>query len=188
MEDILDIYKRPYDPKRPVVGLDEVPKQLISEVKTPLPMLPGKERCYDYEYKRNGVGNLFMMFEPLMNKRHIKVKEHRRKKEWAGSIQYLVNEVYLEAEQIVLIMDNLNTHNKSSLYETFEPTEAKRLADKIDIHYTPKHGSWLNMAEIEISILSRQCLGERVGDIKQLENVIIPWEEKRNRQGTKINW
>jgi len=184
----LDIYKRPYEQKRPVVCLDEVPKQLISEVKIPLPMLPGKQARYDYEYKRNGVGNIFMMFEPLVNKRYIKVKEHRTKKDCAGIMRYLVDKVYPDVEQIILIMDNLNTHNKSSLYETFKPAEAKRIADKIEIHYTPKHGSWLNMAEIEISILSRQCLGDRVGDTQRLEDMTRPWEEKRNRLEGKVNW
>ncbi len=188
MEDILDIYKRPRDPKRPVVCLDEVPKQLISEIKIPLPMLPGKETRYDYEYKRNGVAHIFMMFEPLANKRHLKVKEHRTKKVCAGIMKYLVADLYPDVEQIILVMDNLNTHNKSSLYEAFEPAEAKRIADKIEIHYTPKHGSWLNMAEIEISILSRPCLGNRVGDLQRLEDITKPWEEKRNRLDGKVNW
>jgi transposase len=188
MEDVLDVYKRPYDPKRPQVCFDERPKQLVAEVRVPLPQRPGRPAHYDYEYKRNGVANIFMMFEPLAGKRHVEVTEHRTKKDWAECMQQLVDEIYPRAERIVVVMDNLNTHTKASLYEAFEPAETKRIADKLEIHYTPKHGSWLNMAEIEISVLSRQCLAERMGDIHRLENEVLAWELKRNTKKQKVNW
>jgi len=151
MEDVLDVYKRPYDPKRPQVCLDERPKQLIGQTRVAVSMSPGKPRRYDYEYRRNGVANVFMMFEPLAGKRHLKLTKRRTKKDWAYCIGHLVDEVYPDADNIVLVQDNLNTHKKASLYEAFEPAEAKRIADKLEIHYAPKHGSWLNMAEIEMS-------------------------------------
>jgi len=188
MEDVLDVYKRPYDPKRPQICLDERPKQLIAEIREPLAGYPGQPTRYDYEYKRNGVANIFMMFEPLEGKRYVKVTERRTKKDWAECIRQMVDELYPQAEQIVLVMDNLNTHKKASLYEAFEPAEAKRIADKLEIHYTPKHGSWLNMAEIEMSVLSRQCLSERMEDIKRLDNEVTAWEEKRNGKETKVDW
>ena len=188
MEDILDVYKRPYDPKRPQVCFDERPKQLVAEVRVPLPRRPGRPTHYDYEYKRNGVANIFMMFEPLAGKRHVKVTERRTKKDWAECMRQVVDEIYPQAEQIVLVMDNLNTHTKASLYEAFEPAEAKRIADQLEIHYAPKHGSWLNMAEIEISVLSRQCLAERMGDMHCLESEVLAWELKRNTKKQKVNW
>jgi hypothetical protein len=162
MEDVLDVYKRPYNPKRPMVCLDETSKQLIGETRIPVTASPGQPARYDYEYKRNGVANLFMIFEPLIGKRRVKVTERRTKIDWAYCVREMVDQIYPDAEQIVLVMDNLNTHNKSSLYEAFEPAEAKRIADKLEIHYTPKHGSWLDMAEIELGILSRQCLSRRI--------------------------
>ena len=188
MEDVLDVYKRPYDPKRPQVCFDESPKQLVGELRTPLPQSPGQPARYDYEYKRNGVANIFMMFEPLAGKRHVKVTERRTKKDWAECIRELVDQTYPQAEKIVLVMDNLNTHKKASLYEAFEPAEAKRIADKLEIHYTPKHGSWLNMAEIEMSVLSRQCLAERMGDMEHLEKEVLAWEHKRNAKEAKVDW
>jgi transposase len=188
MEDVLDVYKRPYDPSRPQVCFDERPKQLVGELRTPLPQSPGQPARYDYEYKRNGVANIFMMFEPLAGKRHVKVTERRTKKDWAQCILDLVDQMYPRAETIVLVMDNLNTHKKASLYEAFEPAEAKRIADKLEIHYTPKHGSWLNMAEIEISVLTRQCLAERMGDIEHLEKEVLAWEHKRNAKEAKVDW
>jgi len=188
MEDVLDVYKRPYDPKRPQVCLDERPKQLIGEARVPVLMSRGKPRRYDYEYRRNGVANVFMMFEPLAGKRHLKVTERRTKKDWAYCIRHLVDEVYPDTDSIVLVMDNLNTHKKASLYEAFEPAEAKRIADKLEIHYTPKHGSWLNMAEIEISVMARQCLAERMGNIERLESEALTWTEKRNAKEAKVDW
>lgn len=188
MEDVLDVYKRPYDPRRPQVCFDERPKQLVAEVRTALPGYPGQPARYDYEYKRNGVANIFMVFEPLAGRRHVKVTKRRTKKDWAWCMRQLVDELYPEAEKIVLVMDNLNTHTKASLYEAFEPAEAKRIAGKLEIHYTPKHGSWLNMAEIEMSVLSRQCLAERMDNISRLDNEARAWAEKRNAKEAKVNW
>lgn len=188
MEDVLDVYKQPYDPKRPQICFDERPKQLVAEVRTALPGYPGWLARYDYEYKRNGVANLFVIFEPLAGKRHVKVTERRTKKDWAVCMRQMVDEIYSDAEQLVLVMDNLNTHTKASLYEAFEPAEAKRIADKLEIHYTPKHGSWLNMAEIEISVLSRQCLAERMGNMKRLAREAVAWAEQRNAKEAKVNW
>jgi len=188
MEDVLDVYKRPYDPKRPNVCLDETSKQLIGETRTPVPAGPGQPARYDYEYKRNGVANLFMMFEPLAGKRHVKVTERRTKVDWAYCVREMVDQIYPDAEQIVLVMDNLNTHNKSSLYEAFEPAEAKRIADKLEIHYTPKHGSWLDMAEIELGILARQCLSRRIDNREQLKDEVAAWQLIRNTAEAKVNW
>ena len=188
MEDVLDVYRRPYDPKRPQVCFDERPKQLIGEIRVPVSISPGKPLRYDYEYKRNGVANIFMMFEPLAGKRHVKVTEHRTKKDWAYCIRQLVDEIYPDADNIVLVMDNLNTHKKASLYEAFAPAEAKRIADKLEIHYTPKHGSWLNMAEIEMSVMSRQCLADRMGNIQRLEGEVMSWVENRNSKDSKVDW
>ena len=168
MEDVLDVYKRPYDPKRPQVCFDEKPKQLIADVRKPIPAYPGRRVRYDYEYKRNGVANLFMIFEPLTGQRQVKVTDRRTKKDFAECMRLLVNDIYPDAEQIVLVMDNLNTHKKASLYEAFEPAQAKRIADKLEIHYTPRHGSWLNMAEMEMSVMSRQCLRERMDNVQDL--------------------
>jgi len=188
MEDVLDVYKRPFDLKKPMVCFDERPKQLVGETRIPILMLPGKPLRYDYEYKRNGVANIFMMFEPLAAKRHVRVTERRTKKDWAECIRELVDEIHPQADSIVLVMDNLNTHKKASLYEAFEPAEAKRIADKLEIHYTPKHGSWLNMAEIEMSVMSRQCLADRMGNIKRLEDEVLAWVENRNAKGSKVDW
>jgi hypothetical protein len=188
MEDVLDVYKRPYDPKRPQVCFDERPKQLIDEARLPVLMSPGKPRRYDYEYRRNGVSNVFMMFEPLAGKRHLKVTEHRTKKDWAYCIRHLVDNIYPDAEGIVLVMDNLNIHKKASLYEAFQPAEAKRIADKLEIHNTPKHGSWLNMAEIEMSVLSRQCLAERMSNIDRLESEAMAWAKQRNAKEVRVDW
>jgi len=188
MEDVLDVYKRPYDPKRPLVCFDERPKQLIGETRVPIPVSSGKPLRYDYEYRRNGVANIFMMFEPLAGKRHIRITEHRTGKDWAWCVRQLVDEHYPDAQVILLVMDNLNTHKKASLYEAFEPAEAKRIADKLEIHYTPKHGSWLNMAEIEISVLGRQCLAERMESIRRLETETLAWAETRNVKDAKVNW
>lgn len=184
----MDVYKRPYDPKRPNVCLDETSKQLIGETRIPVPACPGQPARYDYEYKRNGVANLFMICEPLVGKRHVKVTQRRTKIDWAYCVREMVDQIYPNAEQIVLVMDNLNTHNKSSLYEAFEPAEAKRIADKLEIHYTPKHGSWLDMAEIELGILARQCLSRRIDNMEQLKDEVAAWQVIRNTAEAKVNW
>jgi len=188
MEVVMDVYKRAYDHKKPLVCFDERPKQLISELRKPMPAKPGRAARYDYEYRRNGVANIFMMFEPLVGQRHLKVTDRRTKKDWAYCMRQLVDELYPEAETIVLVMDNLNTHKKASLYEAFEPTEAKRVADKLEIHHTPKHGSWLNMAEIEMSVISRQCLSDRMDDMDRLNSEVLSWSEARNANESKVDW
>jgi transposase len=188
MEEVLDLYKKPYNPKRPLLCFDERPKQLISEMRKPIPARLGRAARYDYEYRRNGVANLFMMFEPLMGKRQVKVTNRRTKKDFAECMHQLVDDIYPQAERIVLVMDNLNIHKKASLYEAFEPAEAKRIVDKLEIHCTPKHGSWLNMAEIEISILSRQCLSERMDNIERLETATAAWYRRRNSGCTRVDW
>ena len=188
MEDVLDVYKRPYDPKRPQVCFDERPKQLVADVRKSIGASVGRKVRYDYEYKRNGVANLFMIFEPLIGQRQVKVTYRRTKKDFALCMRELVNYIYPDAERIVLVMDNLNTHKKASLYEVFAPSEAKRIADKLEIHYTPKHGSWLNMAEIEMSVMSRQCLGERMDNIQQLVKMVLFWQCHRNCEQRKVDW
>lgn len=188
MEDVLDVYPRPYDAKRPQVCLDEASKQLIGETRCCVPAAPGRVAREDYEYVRNGTANLFMVFEPLAGKRHVKVTERRTKKDWAWCVKELVDDGYPQAEKIVLVMDNLNTHGLPSLYEAFEPTVAKRLADKLEIHYTPKHGSWLDMAEIELGILSRQCLDRRIDNIEELKQETSAWATQRNARQVKVDW
>ncbi len=188
MEDVLEVYIRPYDPRRPQVCMDEGSKQLLRHTREPLAMQPGKPERQDYEYERGGVANLFLFCEPLANKRWVDVTERRTKVDWAEQIKELVDVRYPEAEVIVLVMDNLNTHTPASLYEAFEPAEAKRLADKLEIHHTPKHGSWLNMAEIELSVLSRQCLDRRVPDFETLRTEVYAWQERRNAKDGKIDW
>jgi hypothetical protein len=188
MEDVLDVYQRPYDAQHPQVCLDEASKQLIGETRCAVPVAPGRAAREDYEYVRNGTANLFMMFEPLAGKRHVKVTERRTRKDWALCVKELVDDWYPQAQKIVLVMDNLNTHGLASLYETFEPAEAKRLADKLEIHYTPKHGSWLDMAEIELGILNRQCLDRRLDNVEELKRETSAWELRRNTSGVKVNW
>jgi len=188
MEDVLDVYHRVYDGKILMVCLDERPVQLIGELRRPIPAKLGRKARYDYEYKRNGVANIFMIFEPLKGKRQLQVTQRRTKKDWAKCVKWMVDELYSDSEKIVLVMDNLNTHKKASLYETFEPVEAKRIADKLEIHYTPKHGSWLNMAEIELSALSRQCLNKRIEDIGKLKAKCKAWLKNRNSQANKVDW
>ena len=184
----MDVYKRPYDSRRPNVCLDETSKQLIGETQIPVTACPDQPARYDYEYKRNGVANLFMIFEPLVGKRHVKVTQRRTKIDWAYCVREMVDQIYPDAEQIVLVMDNLNTHNKSSLYEAFEPAEAKRIANKLEIHYTPKHGSWLDMAEIELGILARQCLSRRIDNMEQLKDEVAAWQVIRNTAEAKVDW
>jgi DDE superfamily endonuclease len=188
MEDVLDVYQRPYDPKRPQLCLDEASKQLLGEVREPLPLQPGQPAREDYEYERHGTANLFMVAEPLQGKRHVKVTDQRTRIDFAHVIKEVVDIHYPEAEIVVLVMDNLNTHGPASLYEAFEPAEAKRLADKLEIHYTPKHGSWLNMAEIELSVLGRQCLAQRIPNKGMLTDEAAAWEERRNRHNIRIDW
>lgn len=188
MEDVLDVYTRPYDPQRPVVCLDEQPKQLLRTPRAPLPPQPGQVTRVDYEYGRAGVVNLFLTCEPLKGRRWVGVTDHRTKVEWAHQIRILVDERYPEVERIVLVQDNLNTHTPASLYAAFPPAEAKRLADKLELHYTPKHGSWLNMAEIELSVLGRQCLDRRLPDVATLETEVTTWQERRTAKGEPINW
>ncbi len=188
MEEVLDIYKKPYNPQCPQVCMDEMSPQLIGEVRAPLPGKPGKPLRYDTEYKRNGTANIFMAFEPLAGQRYTQVTDQRTKVDWAHFMQALVDQHYPHAEKICLVLDNLNTHNKSSLYEAFDPPEAKRIADKLEIHYTPKHGSWLNMAEIELSHLSRQCLAGRIEDKETLIKEVHAWNTKRNASNAKAHW
>jgi hypothetical protein len=188
MEDILAVYTRPYDPKRPLVCMDETSKQLLREVREPLPVRPGQPARVDYEYAREGVANLFLFCEPLAGRRWVDVTEHRTKEDWASQIQQLVDRRHPQADGIVLVMDNLNTHTPAALYEVFPPAEAKRLADKLEIHYTPKHGSWLNIAEIELSVLSRQCLDRRVPDFATLAAEVAAWQERRNAAGGTVDW
>lgn len=188
MEDILDLYQQPYDPKRPLVGMDETSKQLIRETRTRIPAQKGRVERYDYEYERNGVSNIFMFFDPLGGWRHVKVTDRRTKLDWAYCMQELVDVHYPEAEIIKVVLDNLNTHNPSALYEVFEPAEARRIISKLEFHYTPAHGSWLNIAEIELSVLSRQCLDRRIPDKDTLMSEIAAWEESRNNSGMKVNW
>jgi hypothetical protein len=188
MEDVLEVYHRPYDPERPVVCLDETSKQLVGEVADPVPVSPGEPTRYDYEYVRNGVANIFMLFEPLAGQREVEVTERRTRKDYAECLRQLSDEVYPEAEVIVVVQDNLNTHSPASLYEAFEPAEAKRLADRFEFHYTPKHGSWLNMAEIELGILGRQCLSRRIDNIDVLRTETTAWEAARDCATATVNW
>lgn len=182
------MYTRPYDPKRPQVCMDEVSKQLLADTREPLPMRPGQSARVDYEYERHGTANIFLCCEPLRGWRQATVTERRTKPDWAHAIKELVDVHYPEAERIVLVLDNLNTHTPGSLYEAFPPAEAKRLADKLELHYTPKHGSWLNIAEIELSVLSRQCLSRRIPDRDTLAREVAAWTAHRNATGGKVDW
>lgn len=188
MEDVLEVYQRPQDPQRPLVCLDEQSKQLIRETRIPIPVAPGRPERIDYEYERNGTANLFMLFAPLQGWRHVEVTDRRTKIDFAEVIRQLVDQHFPQADKIVLVMDNLNTHAPGSLYEVFPAAEAMRLWKKLEIHYTPKHGSWLNMAEIELSVLGRQVLSERVRDMTEVRERVSEWQEKRNRQQAKIHW
>jgi transposase len=188
MEDVLEVYQRPYDAKRPVVCLDEQSKQLIRETRRPIPATPGQPERVDYEYERNGTANLFMTFEPLAGRRRVTVTDRRTKVDFAQVIRELVDEQYPRAERIVLVMDNLNTHKLSSLYEAFAPAEARRLIERLEVHYTPKHGSWLNMAETELSVLSTQCLDRRIGEKDDLRVEVAAWEQRRNTAKCRVDW
>lgn len=188
MEDVLEAYTRPYDPQRPLVCMDETSKQLIGETRLPLPVRGGRPQRYDYEYTRHGVSNLFILFEPLAGRRQVKVTDRRTSRDWAELMRELVDEHYPEAEIITLVLDNLNTHTTASLYETFAPEEARRIARRLELHHTPKHGSWLNMAEIELSVLSQQCLDRRIPDKATLEREVAAWEVERNQAGASVDW
>jgi hypothetical protein len=188
MEDILEVYSRPYDPKRPQICMDEAGKQLVAETRRPLPPKPGKPLRYDYEYERNGTCNLFVFCEPLTGWRHVGVTERKTKQDWAHAVRDLVDVRFPEAEKIVLVMDNLNTHSPASLYETFPPEEARRIAEKLEVHPTPKHGSWLNIAEIMIGIMNRQCLSGRIGDTPTVRDQVAAWEEDGNAHAKPVQW
>jgi len=188
MEDVLEVYKLPYDDQRPVLCMDEMPKQLLAETREPHPCRTGKPARQDYEYKRKGVADLFMVFEPLAGKRFVEVTEKRRKVEWAAVMKQVADVLYPQAEKIVVILDNLNTHTPSAFYETFAPEEARQLVERFEFHFTPKHGSWLNMAEIELSALARQCLDRRLPDIPTLTQEVQAWQQQRNDEVVKVLW
>jgi hypothetical protein len=187
MERVLDVYKRPYDEKFPVVCMDESPKQLISETRQAIEMKPGQNKKIDYEYIRHGVANIFIANEPLKGKRMVEITTTKKKKDWALFVKQIADE-YKEAEKITLVMDNLNTHKPSSLYETFLPQQAKNIWDRFEFIYTPKHGSWLNMAEIELHVLNGQCLNRHISTIEEVKQEVKAWSQRRNVKNSKINW
>ena len=188
MEQVLDVYKRPYNKDYPVVCMDESPKQLIKETKIAVPMKAGQAARQDFEYERCGVSNIFMTSEPLKGKRYVKVTERKTKVDWAMLVKEIEGEYYKDAKKITLVMDNLSTHKPSALYETFTPREAKRIWDRFDFIYTPKHGSWLNMAEIELNVLMGQCLNRRIDNLKTMREEVKAWQYHRNNMNAKINW
>jgi len=188
MEDVLDVYHRPWSIHRPLLCIDEQPKQLVSEVRTPLPPQPGAPARVDYEYRREGVANLFMVFQPLLGCRHVKVTERRTAADFAELLRWLAEDLYQDAERLVLVTDNLNIHDPACLYEILEPARARRIAKRLEWHYTPKHGSWLNMAEIELAALSKQCLDRRIGSLGQLRKVVAAWEQERNERMVGVQW
>lgn len=188
MEDVLDVYERPHDPARPVVCLDETSRQLLGEARPPLPPAPGRPARHDPEYVRGGVANVFLLAAPLLGWREVLVSDQRTRLDWARCVKHLADACYPEAERIVLVMDQLNTHSPASLYAAFPPHEAKRLAARLEIHHTPKHGSWLNIAEIELAVLERQCLRQRFGDRAALEHAVAAWARRRNAAGSAVDW
>ena len=188
MEDVLEVYHRDYGEGEVLVCLDETSKQLVGETRQPRPARPGAPMAYDYEYRRNGVSNLFMLFAPLEGWRRVEVTQRHTRKDWAQVVRQLVDEDFPHKERIVLVMDNLNTHQLPSLYEAFEPEEALRIAQRLEIHHTPKHGSWLNMAEIELGVLAGQCLNRRIPDQETLEGETKAWQQQRNQEGIRVNW
>jgi DDE superfamily endonuclease len=188
MEDVLEVYHRPKDDKRPLVALDEASKQLVGEAAQPLPPEPGRPGRFDYEYVRNGTANLFMVSEPLLGRRAVHVTERRTAKDFAEVLRWLVEELHPDAEKVVLVMDNLNTHKLASLYEAFAPEKARRIAERLEVHHTPKHGSWLNVAEIELSVLARQCLDRRIDSAEELKREVAAWEEARNQRAVEVKW
>ena len=188
MEDVLDVYARPYDPEFPVVCMDESSKQLLGEVTPPIPAAPGHPLLRDDEYIRLGVAEIFLEVEPLAGRRHVEITHTRTRLDWAHFVEGMVDNRYSNAKKVVLIMDNLNTHNTASLYEAFPPEKARRIAEKLEIHHTPKHGSWLNVAEIELSVLKRQCLDCRIDAIDKMRNAVAAWESDRNNKQTQVKW
>lgn len=188
MEEVLDLYQLPYDPQVPLVCMDETSKQLIGEVKVPIPPAPGRPARIDYEYERRGTANLFMFVEPLKGRRRVLVTERRTALDWAHAVKKVLDEDYPDARVVRLVMDNLNVHCIGSLYEAFPPAEARRLAQRLEIHYTPKHGSWLNIAEIELRVLSGQCLDRRIPERTELENEVTAWEKNRNESVVGVDW
>lgn len=188
MEDVLDVYELPYDPMYPVVCMDEKPYQLLDDVRQPLPVRPGDNQKTDSEYKRNGTCSIFAFVEPLGGRHHVSVHEHRTAIDWAMGIKYLSDEMFPAAKKIILVMDNLNTHKAASLYKAFPPSEARRIIKRLEIHYTPKHGSWLDMAEIELNVMTRQCLSRRISTLDKLKCELSAWEMERNRDTAKIQW
>ena len=188
MEDVLGVYELPYDPRKPVVCMDEKPYQLLGEAREPLVMRPGDNKKIDSEYVRNGTCSIFAFVEPLGGCHHVSVREHRTAVDWAEEIKYLVDVMYPDAEKIILVMDNLNTHKPASLYKKYLPEEARRIIKKLEIHYTPKHGSWLDIAEIELNVMTRQCLSRRIDSIEDLRNELNAWEIERNNKKANVNW
>lgn len=188
MEDVLEVYQRPYDRNAPVICMDEKSVQLLKETRPSLPASPGRAERLDYEYERNGTANIFMFCEPLAGWRQTRVTERRTKPDWARALRDLLDGRYADAKVVVLVMDNLNTHSIGSLYEAFPPAEARRLARRLEIHHTPKHGSWLNIAENELSALTRQCLSRRIGTIENMASEVEAWNQARNRNGVRVNW
>lgn len=188
MEEVLEVYHRPQDPHRPVVCLDETTKQLVKDTRLPLPMKPGQPQRFDYEYERNGVGTLFMMVAPLEGWRQVRVTEQKTRIDYAHCLKALADTYYPHAEKIVLVQDNLNTHHPCSLYQAFAPEEARRLLERFEFHYTPKHGSWLNMVETELSVLQRQCLDRRIPDLEALTGEVARWNQDRNSRASVIHW
>lgn len=188
MEDVLDVYQQPIDPTRPLICLDETSRQVLAETRAALPLAPGRAARHDSEYERQGVVNVFLVTDPRRGWRQVRISDRRTRLDWAGCVQELVDVHYPDAERIVLVLDQLNTHSPASLYEAFPPSEAKRLADKLEIHYTPKHGSWLNMAEIELSVLQRQCLNRRFRNRMTLEAEVAAWVVGRNEETANIDW
>ena len=188
MEDVLEVYHRPYDQRRPQVCIDEVPVQLVGETRRPFPRAPGRPARYDYEYVRNGMANLFLAFEPLLGWRAVQVTERRTAKDLAEFLRWLAEDVHDDALRLVPVTDNLNTHGPGCLYEAFEPERARRIAERLEWHYTPKHGSWLNMAEIELAALGKQCLGRRIGSAEELAREVVAWEQERNERQVGVNW
>lgn len=188
MEHLLDVYKRPYNQDFPVVCMDESPKQMIAETRVPIPMEPGQDAREDFEYARCGVANIFLASEPLNGKRHVEVTERKTKTDWAKFIKQIADDWYKDASKITLVMDNLATHKPAALYEAFEPKEAKRIRDRFEFVYTPKHGSWLNMAEIELNVLMGQCLNRRIANIQKMQKEVLAWQTHRNNKEATINW
>ena len=188
MEDVLDVYELPYNQLRPVVCMDEKPYQLLGEARESWAMRPGDNKKIDSEYLRNGTCSIFAFVEPLGGRHHVSVREHRTALDWAEEIKYLVDEMYPDAEKIILVMDNLNTHKPASLYKKYKPEEARRIIKKLEIHYTPKHGSWLDIAEIELNVMTRQCLSRRIADIDSLRKELSAWGAERNEKQSTVNW